>query len=72
MSSEYRKMPPKLADKVKRIGVIAPMEWLAKIDGWRRQQPDPMPNLSEAYRRLIEKGLDAEAKAKGKGRHHRD
>jgi hypothetical protein len=27
--------------------------------------PDPMPNLSEAYRRLIEKGLDAEAEAKG-------
>ena len=48
------------------------MEWLAKIDGWRRQRPDPMRNLSQAYRRLIEKGLDAEAKAKGKGRHHRD
>jgi hypothetical protein len=25
-------MPPKLAEKVKRIGVIAPLDWLAKID----------------------------------------
>ena len=41
-----------------------------EIDAWRRQQPDPMPNLSEAYRRLIEKGLDAEAKAKPKRRGH--
>ena len=70
MSSEYREMPPKLADKVKRIGVIAPMEWLAKIDAWRRQQPDPMPNLSEAYGDWIEKGLDAEAKGKPKRRGH--
>jgi hypothetical protein len=46
------------------------MEWLAKIDAWRRQQPDPMPNLSEACRRLIEKGLDAEAKGKPKRRGH--
>ena len=37
-----------------------------EIDAWRRQQPDPVPNLSEAYRRLIEKGLDAEAKGKKK------
>jgi hypothetical protein len=29
-----------------------------------------MPNLSEAYRRLIEKGLDAEAKGKPKRRGH--
>ena len=35
-----------------------------EIDAWRRQQPDPMPNLSEAYGDWIEKGLDAEAKGK--------
>jgi hypothetical protein len=35
-----------------------------EIDAWRRQQPDPMPSLSEAYRRLIKKGLDAEGKPK--------
>jgi hypothetical protein len=35
-----------------------------EIDAWRHQQPDPMPNLSEAYRRLIEEALEAEAKGK--------
>jgi hypothetical protein len=50
--------------------VIAPLDWLAKIDAWRKQQPEPMPNLSEAYRRLIEEGLEAEAKGKLKRRGH--
>jgi hypothetical protein len=31
---------------------------IAKIDHWRRHQPD-MPNLSEAIRRLVEIGLEA-------------
>jgi len=59
MSSEYREMPPKLADKVKRIGSDGDRCLATPATG-------PMPNLSEAYRRLIEKGLEAEAKGKKK------
>lgn len=58
------RMPPKLADGVKKIAMIAPLQWIAKIDAWRRHQPD-MPNLSEAIRRLVELGLEA---SKGKGK----
>jgi len=54
-------MPPKLANGVRRIAMVAPLEWLRRIDAWRRHQPD-MPNLSEAIRRLVETALDAEAK----------
>ena len=31
-------------------------EWLAKIDDWRRQQPD-LPSRAEAIRRLVDLGL---------------
>ena len=31
-------------------------EWLAKIDDWRRKQPD-LPSRAEAIRRLVERGL---------------
>jgi hypothetical protein len=55
-------MPPKLAPEVKKIAIIAPLGWLAKVQAWRRAQDD-MPNVSEAIRRLVEMGLDA-AKAK--------
>jgi hypothetical protein len=56
------RMPPKLAEGVKKIAMIAPLQWIARIDAWRRHQPD-MPNLSEAIRRLVELGLEA---SKGK------
>jgi hypothetical protein len=56
-------MPPKLATAVKKIAMIAPVDWLKRIDAWRRHQPD-MPNLSEAIRRLVELGLEASAKGK--------
>ncbi len=58
-------MPPRLADGVRKIAMVAPLQWLAKIDAWRRHQPD-MPNLSEAIRRLVELGLEAAAKSKSK------
>ncbi len=31
-------------------------EWLAKIDDWRRKQPE-LPSRAEAIRRLVEKAL---------------
>jgi hypothetical protein len=50
---------PKLDKEVKRIALIAPLPWLKRIDDWRRKQPD-MPNVSQAIRRLVELGLEAE------------
>jgi Arc/MetJ-type ribon-helix-helix transcriptional regulator len=34
----------------------------AAITAWIDRQPDPKPSRSEAIRRLIEKGLDSQAK----------
>ena len=39
-----------------RFQMRVPAEFLAKIDEWRRQQPD-LPNRSEAIRRLVEQAL---------------
>lgn len=36
-------------------------EFLAKLDGWRREQPD-IPTRTEAIRRLVEKALDTTSK----------
>ena len=38
----------------------ASKEFLAKIDDWRRTQPD-LPSRAEAIRRLVELGLQASA-----------
>jgi len=35
-------------------------ELAAKIDAWVDSQSEPKPSLSEAIRRLVEKGLEAE------------
>ena len=56
-----KRMPKKLAAEIKRLQLIAPVEWLGKIETWRRHQPSPMPNTSEAIRRLVELGLKADA-----------
>jgi hypothetical protein len=58
----------KLAEGVRKIAMVAPLDWLALINAWRRHQPD-MPTLSEAIRRLVLIGLEAsEKRAKGKGK----
>jgi hypothetical protein len=44
--------------KTERFEMRATTELLARIDEWRRQQPD-LPNRSEAIRRLIDAGLSA-------------
>ena len=52
----------KLADAgVRRITMTLPEPTLKRIDDWRRKEPD-LPNVSEALRRLIEKGLAKPAK----------
>jgi metal-responsive CopG/Arc/MetJ family transcriptional regulator len=58
-----RPLPPKLAPDVKKVNLIAPTDLLARVDHYRRSRPD-LPNRSEAIRRLIEKGLEAEAREK--------
>jgi hypothetical protein len=58
-------MPPKLDDNIKRLNIVASTAWVKRIDDWRRRQDD-LPNFSEALRRLVEIGLDAEKKPKGR------
>jgi hypothetical protein len=48
----------KLASAVQRLNLIAPLDWLKRIDAWRRHQPD-LPSRSEAIRRLVDLGLEA-------------
>jgi hypothetical protein len=40
-------------------GVRTPTELDARITAWIKRQPEPKPSRSEAIRRLIERGLDA-------------
>ena len=47
---------------MKPRNIPMPDSLVAKVDQWRARQPD-IPNRSEAMRRLIEKGLDAEPEA---------
>ena len=58
-------MPAKLDDEIKRLQLVAPTKWVKNIDDWRRREPD-LPNLSEAIRRLVEMGLEAAKKGKGR------
>jgi hypothetical protein len=53
------------AENIKRFSVAATIQWAARIDEWRRHQPD-LPNFSEAIRRLVEAGLESSAKKGGK------
>ena len=62
-----KRMPPKLANEIKRLQLVASAEWIAKVEAWRRHQPDPMPNTSEAIRRLVELGLQASKGGNGNG-----
>lgn len=43
-------------DQTERFQMRVSPDFLAKIDDWRRQQPD-LPNRSEAIRRLVELAL---------------
>ena len=60
-------MPPKLPQgDGKKVGIVAPFAWIAKVDAWRRDQPG-WPNFSEAVRQLVEIGIEA-TKNGGKGK----
>ena len=39
------------------------VEFLAKLDEWRRAQPD-LPSRTEAIRRIVERAIDGESGAK--------
>jgi hypothetical protein len=47
----------------RRLNIVAPPSWVARVDAWRRAQPD-LPNLSEAIRRLVDAGLATGKKRK--------
>ena len=40
-----------------RFEMRAPKTWLARVDDWRRSQPD-IPPRAEAIRRLVDETLD--------------
>jgi hypothetical protein len=46
--------------KTERLVVLISVEEKARIDDWRREQPD-LPSLGEAVRRLIRAGLQTPA-----------
>jgi metal-responsive CopG/Arc/MetJ family transcriptional regulator len=47
-------------EHAERFNMRASKELFEMLDNWRRKQPD-IPGRSEAIRRLIEKGIAAEA-----------
>jgi hypothetical protein len=44
--------------KSERFEMLAPPEWFAGLDNWRRHQPD-IPSRAEAIRRLVELAISA-------------
>jgi hypothetical protein len=58
---DRRRMVAKLASAVRRLQLIAPVDWLKRIDAWRRHQPN-LPSRSEAIRTLVTQALDAPEK----------
>jgi hypothetical protein len=58
MILDRRRMVAKLASAVQRLQLIAPVDWLKRIDAWRRHQPN-LPSRSGAIRELVTQALDA-------------
>jgi hypothetical protein len=48
---------PEQYPEKKLIGFTS--ETVERVEEWRRRQPSPMPNFSEAVRRLVDAQLDA-------------
>jgi metal-responsive CopG/Arc/MetJ family transcriptional regulator len=57
----------KLEENTKRLNMVVPASLVEKVDSWRSKQPD-LPNASEAFRRLVEIGLEASRKGNRHGR----
>jgi len=55
----------KEAEKMVQLMIRAAPDMIARIDEWRRIQPD-LPNRAEAVRRLVEIGLTSKPGAKKK------
>lgn len=59
---QYMTYTPYMALKNDRVFQMrASDDWLAKIDDWRRTQPD-IPPRAEAIRRLVAQALEAGSK----------
>lgn len=58
-------MRPKLDEtsETRRFQLVITQAILDRVEAWRATQV-PVPNMSEAIRRLIENGLDCEATAR--------
>jgi hypothetical protein len=52
-------VPPKLFNKAKRIALVVDLEWLARIDEFRKRHGWPPPTVSDSVRQLVDIGLDA-------------
>ena len=67
--ANVEQMPPKLDPETdtKRLNIVAPVSWVRRVEDWRRTQPD-LPNTSQAIRRLVDAGLEREARRPGKGK----
>jgi hypothetical protein len=55
-----RKKVERIVEHGERFQMRASKTFFELLDNWRRQQPD-IPGRSEAIRRLVEKGVAAEA-----------
>jgi hypothetical protein len=53
------------AEKMVQLMIRAMPDMIARVDEWRRAQPD-LPNRTEAIRRLVEIGLTAKPNGKKK------
>ena len=53
------------AEKMVQLMIRAAPDMIARIDDWRRLQPD-LPNRAEAVRRLVELGLASKPKGEKK------
>lgn len=47
-----------LGPSTKRFEMVAPQEWIRRVDDWRRNQSE-LPSRAEAIRRLVDIGLSA-------------
>lgn len=52
-------VPPKLFNKAKRIALVVDLEWLARIDEYRKRHGWPPPTVSDSVRQLVDIGLAA-------------